>query len=327
MKWCKAFRIARRLVRADRHSAPETAHFRVRLLECFEDVLSACTLFSDTPSENAAAYCAAILKNETDPGWWQKHQNALTEPWFILRYCREHWLIEEKSDSACGIAPIVICPEEADETRRVQLVLERDLHFPEEGYIRIDSTNDEALTEILQGLRFTLTERGYLRKVSECSGPLSDRAAEIGLELLKRRYTLYLTDSEAADRIRTGKIAPVHRYWIRETGQPEILRLTYPRDKVLHQYVCAAGGRWNGKYVEFPIVCYERLGDLIRLYDFHMTRTANQYIDAWQEATRQAVVYRTRREEEGKPRPTAQDVFHRLLGREIVVPDDLKDSG
>ena len=67
--------------------------------------------------------------------------------------------------------------------------------------------------------------------------------------------------------------------------------------------------------------------DLIRLYDFHMTRTANQTIDAWRQAKRQAVVYRTRREEAGKPRPTAEDVFHQLLAREIVVPDDLKDSG
>ena len=326
MKWCRAFRIAKRLVRADRHSVPETALFRARLLERFEDVLNACVLFSDAPAETAAAYCSAVLKQETELSWWRTHQNALTEPWFILRYCREHWLIEEKRDSARGITPIVICPEEADEDRCVQLVLERDLHFPEEGHIRIDSA-DDALTEILQGLRFTLTERGYLRRVGECGGPLSDRAAEIGMELLKRRYTLYLTDSEAADKIRTGRIAPVHRYWIRETGQPELLRLTYPRDRVLHQYVCAAGGRWNGKYVEFPIVCYDRLGDLIRLYDFHMTRTANQTIDAWRQAKRQAVVYRTRREEAGKPRPTAEDVFHQLLAREIVVPDDLKDSG
>lgn len=112
-----------------------------------------------------------------------------------------------------------------------------------------------------------------------------------------------------------------------ETGQPEILRLTCPRDKVPHQYVCAAGGRWNGKYVEFPIVCYDRLGNLIRLYDFRMARTTSQIIAAWQQAARQAVVYRARRKEEGKPRPTTEDVFYQLPSCEIVVPDDLKDGG
>lgn len=105
----------------------------------------------------------------------------------------------------------MICPEEANEARRVQPVPERDLRFAEEDYIWIDATDDDALTERLQGLRFTLTERGYLHRVGECSGPLRDRAAEIGMELLKQRYTLHLTDSEAADRIRTGRIAPVHR--------------------------------------------------------------------------------------------------------------------
>lgn len=328
MKWCKAWKLVCRLVRADRQIEPETASLRAQFIARYDDVQSACALFSGNPTSTTAKYYTTILEQEKDMGWWQQNHRALAEPWFILRYCRQHALIETSTDGCVSFEPIVIRPENADETaRRAQLVLERDMHDPEMGMLCLDSTDDDALVEILQRMRFSLTEKGYLRKVGECGGSLTDRAAETGLVLLQRGYTLYLTDQAAANQILAGRFAPTHRYWIRETSHPEILRLTYPRDKTLHQYVCAAGGRWNGKYMEFPISCFDRLGDLIRLYDFHITRTAERYINAWQQSTRQAIVYRSRRREEGKPRPTAEDVFQQLLTREIAVPDDILDSG
>lgn len=326
MKWCRAFKIAWRLVRADRQNEPEAASFRVQFIADYDKICRACSLFSDSPASAAETYFSTVLSQETGIEWWRRNHLALVEPWFIVRYCREHQLLPERDEPSPPVEPIVILPENASSIRRAQIGLERDMYYPEEGLLRIDSADNTALAEALQSMNFSPTAQGCLRKVGECSGSLPDRAAEAGLELLKRGYSLYLTDRDVADKIRIAQFTPVHRYWIRETSRPDILRLTYPRDKTLHQYVCAAGGRWNGKYVEFPIVCYDRLGDLIRLYDFHLTRTANQRIDAWQRATRQAVVYRVRREEEGKPRPTAEDVFQQLLAREIVVPDDLKDS-
>ncbi len=328
MKWCKAWKLVFRLVRADRQIETETASFRTQFIARYDDVQSACALFSGNPMSTTAKYYTTILEQEKGADWWQQNHRALAEPWFILRYCRQHALIEMSTDGCTDFDPIVIRPENADEAvRRAQLVLERDMQYPETGAICLHSTDDGALKEIFQRMHFSLTEKGYLRKVGECSGPLTDRASETGLELLQRGYTLYLTDQAAADLILAGRFEPTHRYWIRETSHPEILRLTYPRDKTLHRYVCAAGGRWNGKYVEFPIICFDRLGDLIRLYDFHITRTAERYINAWQQSTRQAIVYRSRRSEEGKPRPTAEDVFQQLLTREIVVPDDVLDSG
>ena len=62
MKWCKAWKLVCRLVRADRQIEPETASLRVQFIARYDDVQSACALFSGNPTSTTAKYYTTILE-------------------------------------------------------------------------------------------------------------------------------------------------------------------------------------------------------------------------------------------------------------------------
>lgn len=266
----------------------------------------------------AAAYMEHVLRC-TDKSWWREKARVLCEGWFIWQYCVSNGLIDETEEIESA-PPVMLAPENV--LGQAQICTERLVRHPEQGRIRIFCTPP---AEVLTSLGYVQREGFYARRVDECAGGIDHRAAEAGDVLLAAGYALTLEDEAMKARILSGDYEEEKRCWIRETGREDMLRLTYPHDAVLHRYICMAGGRWNGKYVEMPIVYADRLDDLIRLYGFSITDEAARRIDAWHQALRTATVYRPRKKrQETAARP--EDMFKQMMLRKTEIPPDLLDE-
>ena len=310
----RALLFARRRDGAD----PALRSARDAFLRRFEAVGEACALFAEDAQALAAAYAAHVLRTQLDPVWWRENARFLTEAWFIRRYAVQNGLIEE--DGAVPDEPIVMKGER--EIGQAQIFVERSVRRCSEGRILICCA---PVTDVLQPLGYAARDGRYARRVDECAGGIMQRAAEAGERLLAEGYTLTLPDETLRDMIASGDFEPERRYWVRAADRADRLRLTYPHDPTLHRYVCMAGGRWNGRYVEMPISRADRLDDLIRLYGFSVSEEAERRIAAWKRALETAQVYRPRKRPQSElPRP--EDMFRRMLARETEVPRDLMDD-
>ncbi len=313
--------LIRALISARRQGSTEPAlrDAHLSFIRRFPAVEEACALFWDDAQALAAAYAAHVLKMQTDSAWWRDNDRRLTEAWFIWRYAVQNGLIEDEADEPTD-TPLIMKSEK--ETGQAQIFVERSVKRCGEGRILICCAPE---TDVLRALGYAEREGRYARRVDECAGGVMQRAAEAGETLLAAGYTLTLPDETLRDMIAAGDYAPEKRHWVGAAGRPDILRLTYPHDPTLHRYVCMAGGRWNGRYVELPISRADRLDDLIRLYGFCVTEEAEKRIAAWKHALETAQVYRPRKRPQSElPKP--EDMFRKLLSRETEVPRDLMDD-
>lgn len=268
----------------------------------------------------AMAYVQSVL-HRTDKDWWHENGHVLCESWFIWQYCVSNGLIEAGEEMLCT-PPVVLKPEGINVVGQAQILVERQVHHPRQGRIQICCVPPASL---LEQLGYAQREGIYVRRVDECAGSIDHRAAEAGDALLAAGYMLTMEDEALKTRIMSGDYEREKRCWIRETDRADMLRLTYPRDAALHRYVCMAGGRWNGKYVEMPIVYADRLDDLIRLYGFSVTEEAARRIEAWRRALRTATVYRPRKKrQEAVTKP--EDMFKQMMLRKTEIPPDLLDE-
>ena len=310
-------KIARAQRDADRADDGLLDH-RLAFVRRLSDVIKACALLQEDAATLAADYASHVLKAQQDITWWQTNEKHLAEAWFIWRYAVQNGLIAGESETPDD--PIIMKSEH--EAGQAQIFIERNVKCPDEGRILICCA---PATDVLRPLGFASRDGRYARRVDECAGGLLERAAEAGEALLAAGYTLTLPDESLRDLIAQGNYEPEKRYWVRTSGRSDVLRLSYPHDPTLHRYVCMAGGRWNGKYVEFPISCADRLDDLMRLYGFSVTAEAEKRIRLWKQALESAQTYRPRK----KPRdalPRPEDMFRKMMARETVVPRDLLDD-
>ncbi len=322
MIWLRAAVLGLRIMRAQRKIplCDEAARqVRTAFTARFDEVAASCAQFG-CDALWAADYMSHVLSNQSEAAWWQENAPSLTKPWFIWRYGAEHGLLE--AEETPRKAPIILQPEGRERIGHAEIFIERAVRHSDQGRILICCAPE---TDVLRPLGYAEREGRYARRVDECAGGIMSRAAEAGEALLAAGYTLTLEEDAVRRLILSGDYEKEKRYWIRETERSDVLRLTYPRDSALHRYICMAGGRWNGKYVEMPIIYADRLEDLIRLYGFSMTEEAARRIETWHQALSTATVYRPRvRRRDDQPNP--RDMFKQMLARDIVVPDDLKDE-
>lgn len=276
------------------------------------------------PLELARRYMSAVLE-EQSLSWWTENGEYAMQPFFIWSYGCERGLITPPAEEK-DAGYFILEPVQQTHEGTVYLRLARELENPEEGGLIVEYAQaDEAFAQWMRQRRFKPMEEGVFgRRVRENAAPLLDRGAESAALLLEEGYAVCVTERALHDRIVTHTFEPEHFFWILTSNQPDRLRLIYPREEHIHRYICKAGGKWTGKYMEIPIGYADRLEELTRLYGFRFTRGARQRIEAWQEAVRRTTLYhpRTNRAE----RVRTEDMFTRLLNARIQVPDDLKDE-
>lgn len=313
------------LRRAKEPWGEEVRRLRAEFATRFREILAACfaltPAMTEAPVPLAEAYMTAVMREDRTEGWWKENAPYLAEPWFIWRWACEAGLVSAHEPPATP-AYRIVQPETGGE-HTACLSLQRQWGRPEEGLLRL--TLPETLTELIQRLGFRLAETEWVRSVGETTAPLMDRAVETAVNLLRAGCAVSVMEPCLVPLIQEEQYTPVHRYWVLASSRLDRLRVVFPRDQQLYDYVHSAGGRWNGHAMEIPIACADRLEELMRLYGFRATRKAKTRLQAWHEAVRETVVYRERQGKLRKAVPT-EDRFRMIMSRSAAVPTDLRDD-
>lgn len=322
--------IDRQLRREQRCAVSELEKMRSEFATQYRDVLAACDALktSSDPAALARDYLSLILNRENEIDWWRENGPYLTQPWFIWEYAVARGLIQSASEQAHETAwPLrVLKPEGCTKCKIVQLQLTRQISAPEHGRIRLFSIgDDERLTALFVSMGFRTKDGVCARTIDSLSAPIADRAAELAVTLLENGYGVCVEEPLLESKILLRDFSPEQKYWVLAAPSPDKFKLVYPRNPRLHQYVCMAGGRWNGTYVEFPVCNADRLEELMRLYGFQADAEANHRLELWRQALEQATVYRRRG---GKTRETVvpEDVFQALLKQNPPILEDLLED-
>lgn len=323
--------LVRRLMRRGSASCEaEDECARARFAMRFDEIARACdalsSVCSDVPRDLAYIYAEHVWQTRHPAQWWQENEEYLASGWFIWAYAQRNALMPPAKMPLREPPLYVIRPENGEGAACASILLERAPARAGTGYLRVVCTQDDKkIVECLRLLGFAHRETGFVRRLDEQSAPLEDRAAEAAVFLLEEGFSVCVQERALQRRILAHEYEPEHRYWVLAPAQEDRLQLVYPRDQQLHQYVCMAGGRWNGQYMEIAIQHASRLEELMRLYGFRATEEAQRRLEAWKAAVLQATVYRQRRVRHQPPlRP--EDQFKALLARKGEVIEDLVDT-
>ena len=320
-KWLK--RVREHTVR--KPSSDERAFIRSFSL-MYREVMHSCSILvtDGTEKELAQRYMKHVLAHQNTQ-WWSECEEYAQQPWFIWQYACEHGLVIPPTTAEVPLKAFPIIPE-GDNAGVVFLVrIERNAMRPDQGLIHLQGAQDALTEEQVKQLRCKYIPGGYIRKVDECSAPILDRAVQMSLSLLQQGIGVCVQEKALYERILHEEYQPVHRHWISDTECPDWLRVIYPYDPTLHNYLIQMGGRWTGKKMLLPVTASERLKDIISLYDFRLTKEASRRLTLWEKARANATIYSPRRVRNEPPKPEVKDRFHQLLLQGAEVPADLID--
>ena len=297
----------------------------------WREIFSACEVLSslapESPLQIAQRYMTCVLEKEEESAWWQENAPYLSQPWFIWRYSCIQGLVAAPPPAAEPPPLLLIRPKGTQRDACAHLRLSRESADPDRGWLEISGPEKEkAFQARIRAQGLWLRNGFYVRRIGETAAPLIDRAVELAVLLLEEGYTVSVEEPLLEARILRRQFAPERRYWVLAPPQRDKLRLSYPRDQRLHQYVCKAGAVWNGRYMEISIRHADRVEELMRLYGFHASAAAERRLEIWRKAVAQATVYRERKRKNEPPGAVPADMFKKMLEQKIDVIEDLLET-
>lgn len=296
----------------------------------YRQVEQACKMLEEISKQSAprlaADYMTHVL-HHTDPAWWQENGVYCTESWFIWEYCLRQGLVSAPEESPSPWEKeMVIRPENGKVHTCMRMLLRRDAQESRQGVLLLKPFGEPLPAELLRGCGFRVEEGYMVRRIGERSEPIMDRAAECACMLLENGCAVSVREPALRQQILERRFGEEYRYWVLADKAPDRLYLMYPYNEALSRYLYLAGGQWNGKYMVLSVTNADKVEEVINLYGFRVSRAAQRRIRAWNMAIEQADVYRKRKGKKRKTTETREDMFQRLLKREIEIPEDLRDS-
>lgn len=134
----------------------------------------------------------------------------------------------------------------------------------------------------------------WVRVIDQWSGPIADRAAEIGNTLLAAGFLVRIHDPAIRAAAVAATFAPERKRWVRarlDGAYAGWLVLSWARDDDLYADAKALrGSRYDKPYVVVPATQYAAIEDFADAYDLAISQEARDLLDAARTAHDQAVL-------------------------------------
>jgi hypothetical protein len=205
------------------------------------------------------------------------------------------------------------------------------------GVVEISVSEDKISARYVKDddFRTTVKKLGYTwngenvaweREIDKFSGPIVDRAAELGNKLLNLGFSVRIWDDEIRNKAIAADFSPEQDRWVK-------LRLSgdykgwlsiswYDRDdKIYNAARAIKGSRWDQGCVVVKIDYADMVEDFAELYGFSFSDAARQAIDDYRVALMPAVKIEKAPEE-----PEKKDKLKEILNSSCEIIDDLRDE-
>lgn len=232
-------------------------------------------------------YFDHLLRHQHRAVWWIEHRHDLSCVWFIQEYMRRY-LHASPEATECAVClaqnEALLIPEKPLYAGAVTLSVEKDSLKPDVGLcvMRYETHPVFSVLAREMGMTFNAMRSRYERAVNPDSGPLEERAAEMGARLLLAGFSVLIYDEALRARVCSGDFGWESGRWVDVSGDANYLRLYFSHDKRLFALARSMGAFWNGKHIEIGVWHVHEIRDFAKLYSFRITEAASSLMDQWQ---------------------------------------------
>ncbi len=156
---------------------------------------------------------------------------------------------------------------------------------------------DEDFREIIKGHGFSWGgfDIGWRRECNNFTGSPLDRAAEMGILLLKAGFIICIYDDELKTKIVNKDYKPEHKRWIKSRIEGThkgwfSLSYEYRNERIYNAARSIGGSRWSRPNVLIPPYQYEAIQDLSEQYNFKFSKGARELIESAKKTKEEALI-------------------------------------
>lgn len=215
-----------------------------------------------------------IIMTETETKFWINNRMELKSMEFVKDYFRAKEIEKYNKEM---ISNDSVKPEEIKHSGVVEIIQKKN-------EIRLYYEKDFDFIKLVKSKNYKWDSDNlcWYRELSETTGNFSDRAAEIGHELLKNGFVICIHDKEITDKAISGTYTREHTRWIISTKNSLLAIIWKGENDSLYKKVRKIkGSEWDssGSFVVVDISHYNLLEEFAFENGFRFTKAAQEKIN------------------------------------------------
>lgn len=220
-----------------------------------------------------------ILKSKTKAEFWIDNRYNSGEFWHFIeeyrKYVAENDVPEDVKQEEFKIKESLTVAPEAENLKSgvVEIAYKDNVLYAR--YVK-----DDDFIGIVKGLNYKW-EGVWCKKITEYTGAVADRAAELGNILLANGFTVQFPDSESKERAISADFEPENDRWVKYNSELKKLAIIWRRksDTLYENAKKLPGAKWNGGSMKVSIEFYKEVEDFAETMGFSISEKAREEIE------------------------------------------------
>jgi hypothetical protein len=189
--------------------------------------------------------------------------------------------------------------------------------------ISIVFEKNEEFRSIVKSLGYKWDDR-WVKKITETTGTVEERAAELGNKLLNAGFPICIFDENIRERAVNGTYKPECKRWIYHRKDTNYLAINWTdRSDIYEKVRSLPGSKWDNPSVLVRVEHFEEIEDFASLYGFRFTKAAQNLIEQQKERLEKAVVVKPTKSKEHDRKDGLSDI---LQSSDDVLPDLIEED-
>lgn len=297
-----------------------TGEFKHGHAEAFYgDVYSGVVLAIDDPY---ISYAEDLLKNQLSASWWI--ENRETKVGIILKslFTANPPQPTESADVKAAKDEVKIEATVRPETPLTETVAEIKI-ISDHIEIKFPEKREDFRQVVKMQNGYHWNENHWQRTITNFSGPIEDRAAEIGRKLLAAGFIIRIYNESIRNMAISGEYKPEITRWVTKNTKSGRFSISWSKGDDFYQAARRiAGSRWDRPSVTIAPEYYDEVLDFAEMYGFELSEGARNLVEKMQ-AEKEAML--TVSVEVATPEKPSLKPGKLETPETVGIPDELKD--
>lgn len=295
---------------------------RLKVIEKYESRLT--EEISDSEAELISAM-DYILENRTDAGFWIDNRDRNDILFLILRMyeksCRKEAVPDDvKQELADLQEQLTVIPDTDNKKKGIV-----ELKYKEDGeLLSAEYIKDCNFIDTVKNLGYRWDGKVWSKRITEYTGAIDERAAELGNTLLSEGYTVRFPNESARDAAISGTFIPENGRWIIWVDGRLAITWQGRNDTLYEKARNLPGAAWRARSMRVNVEYYREVQDFAEVMGFNISRMASGKIAAYMETENRYL------HEKIEPASTARDSRDKQLEKALksdgTIISDLLDD-
>ncbi len=267
------------------------------------------------------------IQNHVDAGFWidnRNRQGIFAD--FITEYRKMDSIPEEvKKEKEDMEKEATVIPEMPGCGSRKTGVVKME-YSADTSILAVSYIKDAEFMETVKPLGYRWTGNAWAKHITEYTGGMADRAAELGNMLLGKGFTVQFPDTETKDAAVAGNFKPENDRWVKYSTEKGKLAIRWEKrsDALYESAKKLPGARWNSGVMYVGTEFYKEVEDFAETMGFSISERARGEIREYRE--REAGFETAKVKEATVKTGTDAERIAKALKSGGTIIEDLKDD-